>query len=78
MAMNKIFHIVRRGQTLCEIACLYNKKIIDICNDNGFTNIDSIKTGDIIIINVESRCNIDNQLYCNVEKRGCHGCFYIE
>ncbi len=76
--VNKIVHIYRNHECICDIAREYKVNAIDILEENGITNIDYIPDYTPLIIPINSKCNSVQQLYCDVEKRGCYGCYYFE
>ena len=76
--MNKVFHIYKRGERLCNIAKQYNTTPFDILKQNNITYFDYLYDGMILQIPINSTCSEYEQLYCNEEKRGCYGCYYIE
>lgn len=78
MSVNKIIHVYRKGQRICDIADYYNKNPYDILVDNNITNIDMLDDFLPLVINLESNCNESQQLYCMQEKRGCYGCYYFK
>ncbi len=78
MSINKIIHIYRKGEKLCNIAENYNTTAHKILIDSGITNFDFLEDYTPLIINLNTECNIDKQIYCNEEKRGCYGCYYFK
>lgn len=45
-----INHLIKKGETLSEIALKYKKKIKEIAKDNNIKNVDFIKSGDSLKI----------------------------
>lgn len=76
--MNKIIHIYRKGQSICDIAKYYNTTPQKILKDSNITTIEMLFDYTPLIINIDTKCNTEQQLYCNVEKRGCYGCYYFK
>lgn len=67
--MNKVIHIYRKGQKICDIARLYNTTPIEIFNTNLISNIDYLEDFTPLLINIKSNCDIDKEIYCRQEKR---------
>ena len=76
--INKIIHIYRKYECICDIAKEYNVNPYDICVENDISNVDYIKDFTPLVIPIDTKCNEVQQLYCNVEKRGCYGCYYFK
>ena len=78
MSINKIIHIYKNGECLKDIAENYNTTPYKILTDNNITNYDFLEDFTPLVINLETKCTEKEQIYCNVEKRGCHGCYYFK
>ena len=78
MSINKIIHIYRNGECLRDIAQNYHTTPYKILTDNNITNYDYLEDFTPLVININSKCNIEKQIYCNEEKRGCYGCYYFK
>lgn len=80
MSINKIIHIYRKKkkQCICDVAKMYHTTATKIFADNYIANYDYIEDYTPLIINVECSCTEKQQINCNEEKRGCHGCYYIK
>lgn len=78
MSINKIIHIYRNGEKLCNLAKNYNTTPSKILNDSGITNIEMLYDYTPLIINLDTKCTEKEQIYCNEEKRGCYGCYYFK
>lgn len=76
--LNKIIHIYKKGESICKIAKNYNTSPTKILNDSNITNIEMLFENTPLIINLDSNCTEKEQKYCNEEKRGCYGCYYIK
>ena len=76
MSMNKIIHIYRYGEKLCNIAKNYNTTPHKILEDSNITSIEMLTDFTPLVINLDTKCNEEHQIYCNEEKRGCYGCYY--
>ena len=78
MSVNKIIHVYRKGQKICDIAEIYQKNPYDILIDNNIKSIEDLYDFLPLVININSCCNEEQQLYCNGERRGCYGCYYFK
>ena len=76
--MNKIIHIFRRGDRICNIAKQYKTTPYKILLDNNITNFDYIADYTPLVINIDTKCTENEQITCCQEKRGCHGCYYFK
>lgn len=47
-----IYHIIKKGDCLKKLSENYKIPIQKICDDNGITNVDSLRIGDKLIIEV--------------------------
>lgn len=78
MSLNKIIHIYRKGEKLCNIAERYNTTPSKILLDSNITNIEMLFDFTPLIINLDTKCTEKEQLSCNEERRGCYGCYYFK
>lgn len=78
MGVNKIIYIYRYGESLCNLAKKYNTTASKILIDSNITNIEMLTEYTPLIINIDTKCDLDKQIYCNEEKRGCYGCYYFK
>ena len=78
MSVNKIIHIYRYGERLCDIAKNYDTTPNKILADSKITSIEMISDYTPLVINIDTKCTEKEQIYCNEEKRGCHGCYYFK
>lgn len=78
MSINKLIHIYRKGECIKDIANNYNTTPYKIFLDNLISNYDYLEDYTPLVINIDTKCTEKEQIYCNEEKRGCHGCYYFK
>ena len=76
--MNKFIYIYKYGKRLCDIAKEFNTTVNKILEDSGIENIEQLVEYTPLIINLNCRAKNDDFLTCEIEKRGCNGCYYIK
>lgn len=76
--MNKFIYIYKTGKRLCDIAKEFNTTVNKILIDSNIQNIEQLGDFTPLIINLNCKAQNDELLSCDVEKRGCNGCYYIK